>query len=91
MTKPASVVQDFASTFAIITTEAATRLAAIHERMPVIVPRESWALWLDPDASSERARALLRPFPSERLHAYPVSPRVGSHTNDDAACIAPLA
>ena len=79
------------SSFAIITTEAATSISAIHERMPVILPRDAWPLWLDPDASPERAQALLRPFPGDGLLAYPVSPRVGSHVNDDPACIAPLA
>ena len=81
---------DAVHTFAIITTEAAPRIAAIHERMPVILPRDAWPLWLDPDASTERARALLRPYPDEGLYAYAVSPRVGSHLNDDAALIAPL-
>ena len=34
---------------------------------------------------------VLRPFPAEELQAYPVSTRVNKVTNDDAACIAPVA
>lgn len=81
---------DALHTFAIITTEAAPSIATIHERMPVIVPPESWALWLDPDASLERAKALLKPLDDDRLNAYPVSTRVGSHVNDDPTLIVPL-
>ena len=35
-------------TFTIVTTAADDRLADLHDRMPVIVPPESWATWLDP-------------------------------------------
>ena len=35
--------------------------------------------------------SLLRPYPSDQLEAFPVSPRVNSPNNDDPECIAPLA
>jgi putative SOS response-associated peptidase YedK len=40
--------------------------------MPVILPREAWSAWLGETAASE-LKALLKPFPAERICAYPVS------------------
>ncbi len=34
---------------AVITTEANRLVSAIHDRMPVLLPREAWDDWLDPD------------------------------------------
>lgn len=76
-------------TFCVITTEATPSLEAIHERMPVILPSESWTPWLDPDAPTERLERLLRPYAAMRY--YPVSSAVGSPRNDDPSLIAPLA
>lgn len=82
---------DGIQSFAIITTGAATGLSAIHDRMPAILEPASWSLWLDPDAPRARLTGLLKPYPGERLEAYRVDARVGSHKNDDPACVAPLA
>jgi putative SOS response-associated peptidase YedK len=77
-------------TFCIITTNAAPTIETIHDRMPVILPPSTWRLWLDPDASSDRLSALLRPYPAELLVAHKVDARVGSPANDDPSCVAPL-
>lgn len=57
----------------ILTTEPNALLATIHHRMPVIVARENWDLWLDP---SIRTRAplehLFSPFPAEEMAAEPL-------------------
>lgn len=57
-------------TFTIVTTAADERLADLHGRMPVIVPPESWAAWLDPaqDETAELGRLLISvdPTPLER-------------------------
>jgi putative SOS response-associated peptidase YedK len=34
----------------VVTTASAGVLTEIHHRMPLVLPRESWAAWLDPDA-----------------------------------------
>jgi putative SOS response-associated peptidase YedK len=70
----------------IITTEANARVAALHDRMPVILAREDYARWLDPRADEDALRALLRPFPPERLSIVPVSTRVNDVAQDDAEC-----
>lgn len=77
-------------TFAIITTEAPEPLASIHDRMPVILPREVHGLWLDPELRDPASlRPLLRPFPAEWIEFRPVSRRVNSPTHDDPRCLAP--
>jgi len=80
--------------FTIITTAANAKLAAVHERMPVILPREAWGAWLgeEPAAPAELL-ALLRPLPPERLAAWPVGARVGKVAENDAGLLArdPLA
>lgn len=76
---------------AIITTVANELLRPIHGRMPVILAPEDYARWLDPATSPALAQALLKPYPSDAMLAYPVSTRVNSVRNDDAGCIEPAA
>ena len=78
-------------TFAVLTTSANGLIAPIHDRMPVILHRDDTGPWLDPEMRNPEAfEALYRPYPSERLTAYPVSGRVNSARNDSPECIAPL-
>jgi putative SOS response-associated peptidase YedK len=61
--------------------------AAIHDRMPVILPCEGvWATWLgERGAEPGELLAMLRPFPAGLTRAYPVDVRVGNVRNNDAA------
>lgn len=75
-------------TFTILTTEANELLKPIHSRMPVIVPAEREAQWLDPGAEGPAAvEPILAPFPADRMSATPVSRRVNSPAHDDPSCI----
>jgi putative SOS response-associated peptidase YedK len=75
-------------TFTIVTTEANAKLRAVHDRMPVILPREAWAAWLGEAPAEEAALLeLLRPAPPEAVRAWPVSPRVGRVAENDAALL----
>jgi putative SOS response-associated peptidase YedK len=74
-------------TYTIITTDANRKLAALHERMPVILAPGSYDAWLAGAAGTE----LLRPCPDEAIEFFPVSRRVNNVRNDDAECMAPLA
>jgi putative SOS response-associated peptidase YedK len=71
-------------TFTIITCEANEKLRALHDRMPAILPRAAWPAWLS-EAPAEAAEllALLRPYPSSALAAWPVPRRVGRVSEDD--------
>ena len=73
----------------IITTEPNALCATIHNRMPVIVPAARFADWLDPDRGD--GQALLQPYDSHAMEAWPVSPRVGNPKNDDPKLVARLA
>jgi hypothetical protein len=67
-------------------------VAPIHNRMPVILPREAWAAWLGEEpADKDALLALLKPLPAERMRAYPVSTKVNSVTNDEPSLPAWLA
>ena len=75
----------------ILTTAANELVAPIHGRMPVVLDRSAYALWLDPDAGEEDLHRILRPFPAAEMVAYPVSARVNSTQVDDPECERPVA
>jgi putative SOS response-associated peptidase YedK len=79
-------------TYTIVTCAAAGRQGLLHERMPVILPREAWDAWL---SSAEEAAllALLRPAEDALLAFWPVAGRVGRVAENDSGLIArdPLA
>lgn len=54
----------------IITTKPAPSVAHIHGRMPVILPRETEAQWLDPQLPFPAVKALLRPFDNLPLDSH---------------------
>ena len=66
-------------------------IEAIHERMPVILPRETESIWLDPTISDpEVLKELLIPYPTDAIEAYAVSSLVNSPKNETPECILPL-
>ncbi|MDB5306058.1 MAG: yedK [Gemmataceae bacterium] len=78
-------------TTCIVTTEANSLMAPLHDRMPVIVPREAHSAWLDPETPGDELRGLLRPYPSEAMEMYEVDPKyVNSPRNDGPECIEPV-
>jgi len=74
----------------IVTTSANALLATLHDRMPVIVAPSDYARWLDV-ASDADVTDLLAPYPADAMTWYPVSTRVNSVRNDDAALIEQVA
>lgn len=74
------------TTFTVLTTAANVLMQPIHDRMPVIVPPEAYDAWLDPRNTAARGlEVLLRPYDAAAMCAHPVSARVNSVRNDDAA------
>ncbi|MEQ9608262.1 MAG: SOS response-associated peptidase [Kiloniellaceae bacterium] len=69
---------------ALITTEANTKMAAVHHRMPVILTPEQVGPWLDPSSPRAALEALLKPLPDDAVKLTPVSKRVNAVREDDA-------
>ena len=75
---------------AIITTEANSRLAPIHHRMPVILPADREAAWLNGGTRDLSLLAeVMAPYPAHELDAYEVSPLINAAANDSPAVAAP--
>ena len=75
-------------TCTIVTTAPNAVTAPIHDRMPVILAPAGHGRWLDP--AQPDAQALLRPYPDDRLKAFPVSTRVNSPQRLRVAEVSPL-
>jgi putative SOS response-associated peptidase YedK len=74
----------------ILTTAANDLVRPIHDRMPVIIAAADYARWLDPaTVRPEPLMELLRPYATEAMVAWPVSPWVNSPAHDDPRCIEP--
>lgn len=68
---------------AIITTEPNELMSPLHSRMPVILPRNAYAQWIDPaPQTAARLQPLLVPYPAGEMEARHVSTLVNSPGND---------
>jgi len=79
---------DGLTTCTIITTEPNTRIAPIHDRMPVILNSKTAWDWLaasKPDA----LMSLIKPYPAEEMVAYRISRMVNDPGKDAPALIKP--
>lgn len=74
--------------YTIMTTAPNELMRSLHDRMPVIVRRDDYALWLDPNMQdTTRLQSLFSPVPNTDFVANPVGTRVNSPKFDDPACI----
>ena len=80
--------------FTILTTEADDVMRPIHDRMPLILPRDRWAQWLDPDwpvpGDPAGMREWLAPSRADPIRAYPVTSLVNAPRNESRACLEPM-
>lgn len=75
---------------AILTTDANELLQEIHDRMPVILPKEAYEQWLDPALQkADKLKPILEPYSSEAMETYPVSEYVNKPQNTGPECIEP--
>ena len=75
----------------LITIHANNLMEPIHHRMPVILPEQVYASWLDPKLKNTvYLSGLLEPYKAEEMDAYPVSTMVNNPRNDLPECMAPL-
>ena len=77
--------------FTIVTTRPNEVGGELHNRIPVILPPDTWPVWLGEEPSEpDQLKALLVPYAGE-MTCWPVSQRVGNVRNNDAGLIEPLA
>ena len=70
----------------LVTTAANHVMAPVHDRMPVVVAPQHWEEWLA--APADPVARLIVPCGDEELQVWPVSRRINSAREDDAALIA---
>ena len=74
---PARIDGERIESATILTTAANALVASVHDRMPVILAGpEAELAWLSPELDAAAAKALLVPFPAERMVATPANPLV---------------
>ena len=78
-------------TFTVLTTDPNQLMEQIHNRMPVILERKDYARWLEPGDATRPLIDLLRPYPAEKMEAWPVSERVGNVRNNEPELLQAIA
>jgi putative SOS response-associated peptidase YedK len=78
-------------TFTIITCAPNKLVGELHDRMPVILTKESWSAWLGEQLlSPSKLQDMLKPFAADRMECWPVDKRVGTVANDDPELVKPV-
>lgn len=78
-------------TCSILTTKPNRLMQDTHDRMPVILERDAYDLWLDPGFQMvKELQPLLEPYSAERMRRHRVSQRVNQVKNDDPECAAEI-
>jgi len=71
----------------IITTNANTIIAKLHDRMPVILPKDCYGLWLDSIREGFSFPEYMRPYDPYKMTVYPVGTMVNNVKNEGEGCI----
>lgn len=71
----------------IITTEANELMQPIHQRMPVIINKQEYSIWLNKQASQEDTQKLLATDGYKNMQVKPVSDWVNNPYHNDKNCI----
>ncbi|OSM04172.1 hypothetical protein MAIT1_04023 [Magnetofaba australis IT-1] len=83
---------DRIDSFSVLTTGPNELVEEIHNRMPVIVKRDDYALWLDGgEQRLEMLQPIMRPYFASDMAMDRVDDIVNSPRNDSAACMQPVA
>lgn len=81
---------EIVKTCAILTTSSNNSMKSIHDRMPVIVKKSDYAIWLESGELKEKAlRNIFETLSDQSLIVTPVSSMVNSPRNDEPGCIIP--
>jgi putative SOS response-associated peptidase YedK len=80
--------EDWLVTVTVLTTDSTGPLAAIHDRMPVLIEASAYSRWLDP--ASRVGPGFDAQLAVDLLTAYPVSTAVNSVRNNSPDLLAPI-
>jgi len=82
---------DIITSCTIITTESNELLAPIHNRMPVILPKDAYDIWLDKSCKdTNKLMNFLIPYKTDEMQASEISSLVNSPKNNSPELIKPL-
>jgi putative SOS response-associated peptidase YedK len=73
----------------VLTTRPNALVASVHDRMPVILPREAEERWLAAELDPRAACELLVPYPAELMVARLASRRANNAREDDPGVLEP--
>ena len=75
----------------IVTTSPNELCSLVHDRMPVILPPDLYAAWMNPaEQDAENLLEMLQPYDPSLMRAYPVSQDVNTVRNKGSHLIAPV-
>jgi len=74
----------------ILTTEASDDVRQLHDRMPVILPRDAWQVWLGASASPGQLRDCLKPLSAGSLRLTCVSQAVNRPGPESPELLTPV-
>jgi len=75
----------------VVTTRANSMMAPVHDRMPVILPKAMWPMWLDPtNQNIEMLQKLLVPAPDDLLVMHEVATEVNNVRNKGPHLVDPI-
>jgi putative SOS response-associated peptidase YedK len=75
----------------ICTTEANDLMGQLHDRMPIILPRQTVNHWLDPSVNApDELKPMLLQFPGDEMQTWPVGKAVGNVRNQGPELMEPV-
>lgn len=78
-------------TATIVTTASGPDVDDLHHRQPVVLERDAWARWLDPDVHDrDELEGMLHAGPAGQLRHWPVGRDVGNVRNDRPDLVEPV-
>lgn len=75
---------------AVLTTTPNSRIATVHDRMPVVLHGQRWEYWLASDTTPDDAAGLMEPAPDGLLDLRPVGTAVNRVGNDGPELVEPV-
>lgn len=85
--------REFPPAWALLTTEPNDLVGGPvnHHRMPVILTEpEDMKTWLNPEATPEQLKTLLRPYPADKMEAWEVSKTMYKTDGTDPSVVKPM-